>query len=1087
MRIILRCVLVSAAFASLASAFAEPAALENRRGNIEGLWRFRADPENTGEQEGFARLDYDDSAWRSMNVPGAWETQAEAANEPSIAAYDGVAWYRLRFVVPLEWREKDLELFLGTVDDEDRTYLNGTVVGETGPGVERAAVKLRRYTIPASCPRPGEQNVLAICVRDVGGPGGIVGPVLFLLPKDEVNQMMRLPQSDRPLEERFENPPADARILKIVHALPDAPDDQDRLFLSLISQGFGGIVTNVAFDEYMASDAKWEAFVRGVDAAKKLGMSLWLYDECGYPSGAAGGITLRDHPEYEASGLHVVDAPVDGGTCTLDVPKGVLFRAVALPMKDGVASSQGAVDISSFVHDGKLVWEAPPGPWHAFVFTEDVLYEGTHAAVSLAYKLPYINLVPPEPTARFIEVTHAEYARRLGTDLGQYFVATFTDEPSLMSMFMTRQDRRVLPWADNAATEFQRRRGYALEPNLPALFVNMGPEGRRVRYDYWNTIGELVSESFFGQIQAWCQGHNILSGGHLLCEEAFLASIPLYGDSFRCMRRLDAPSIDCLTSIPDDVPWFVARLISSAAELEGRTVTMCETSDHAQRYRPKGDTRPVRVVAEEEIRGTCNRLILNGINTITSYYSFSGLTAGQMTRLNEWVGRCCTMVRGGHQVTDIALLHPIETAWVRFTPARHWVAESSVEAHRVERVFHDAENNLFRSRRDFTHVDSRTLTEAKAVDGALEFRELRWRIVILPDADTLPLAAWENLERFYQSGGVVVALTSMPANSETEFPSPRVLQIAGAMFGDSPKPHITTNGGGGAGIFLPPGAEALLPLVLDALLEPDVRVSAADAPLRIAHRRIDDNDVYFVINDSGQPWEGELDFSPTGGGAQWEPATGRMTAIEPGAGVPVRLDSYGAMLYTFKSAAPRPRKEVQAGDLPQVAVTALPETSPVPSHGEFVTASIETAPSLASADQTAWRVSGTITKGNVDTFVFAAFNYPAPAGLHEAAYIVFDAWLPEAQQAAVPLLVILRDNSGVEYMADTGIPMNAPGHHACYVALNRFRRAGWCPITDRPLDLSNISAINIGWGGYYGSENENVTFSLSPPRLASHP
>jgi len=307
------------------------------------------------------------------------------------------------------------------------------------------------------------------------------------------------------------------------------------------------------------------------------------------------------------------------------------------------------------------------------------------------------------------------------------------------------------------------------------------------------------------------------------------------------------------------------------------------------------------------------------------------------------------------------------------------------------------------------------------------------------------------------------------------------------MFGDSPKPHITTNGGGGAGIFLPPGAEALLPLVLDALLEPDVRVSAADAPLRIAHRRIDDNDVYFVINDSGQPWEGELDFSPTGGGAQWEPATGRMTAIEPGAGVPVRLDSYGAMLYTFKSAVPRPRKEVQAGDLPQVAVTALPETSPVPSHGEFVTASIETAPSLASADQTAWRVSGTITKGNVDTFVFAAFNYPAPAGLHEAAYIVFDAWLPEAQQAAVPLLVILRDNSGVEYMADTGIPMNAPGHHACYVALNRFRRAGWCPITDRPLDLSNISAINIGWGGYYGSENENVTFSLSPPRLASHP
>ena len=120
-----------------------------------------------------------------------------------------------------------------------------------------------------------------------------------------------------------------------------------------------------------------------------------------------------------------------------------------------------------------------------------------------------------------------------------------------------------------------------------------------------------------------------------------------------------------------------------------------------------------------------------------------------MTRLNEWVGRCCTMLRGGHQVTDIALLHPIESAWVRFTPSRHWVAEASPDAHRIERVFHDAEENLFRSRRDFTHVDSRTLAEATVANGVLEFGALRWRIVILPDADTCR-SAWENLERFYQ-------------------------------------------------------------------------------------------------------------------------------------------------------------------------------------------------------------------------------------------------------------------------------------------------------------------------------------------------
>ena len=1083
--VILRSLLAASALAALMPAYAAPGAIESRWGNIEGPWRFRIDPEDSGEGAGFARPDYDDSAWQLIEVPGPWEARADAMGAPSLSAYDGVAWYRLRLVIPPGWRDKALELGLGSVDDEDRAYFNGTRVGETGPGVERAVLKPRRYTIPASCARPGEENVLAIRVNDAGGPGGIMGPLLYLLPEDEVDNIIRLPQSERPLEQRFQDPPADARILKIVHSLPDGPDEQDRLFLSLLSQGFGGMVTNVAFDDYMANETKWNAFIRGVDAAKTLGMSLWLYDECGYPSGAAGGLTLRGHPEYEARGLNIADARVEGGTLTLTAPPGTLFRAVAVPIRDGRAFREGAIDLSSFVKDGALVWETPPGAWHVFVVTEDSLYDGTHAAVSLAYKLPYINLVPPEPTARFIEVTHAEYARRLGPDLGRCFVATFTDEPSLMSMFMKKQEHRVLPWGDNVASEFHKRRGYAIEPGLPALFADMGPEGKRFRYDYWRTIGELVSENFFGQIQTWCREHHTLSGGHLLCEESFLASVPLYGDFFMCARRLDAPSIDCLTSLPEDVPWFVARLISSAAELEGRPVTMCETSDHAQRYRPEGDTRPVRQVTEEEIRGTCNRLILNGINTITSYYSFSGLNTDEMTRLNEWVGRCCTMLRGGHQVTDIALLYPIESAWVRFTPSRHWVAEASPDAHRIERVFHDAEENLFRSRRDFTHVDSRTLAEATVANGVLEFGALRWRIVILPDADTLPLAAWENLERFYQSGGVVVALTSKPANSDSKFPSRCVLELGAALFGDGTRASITTNAAGGAGIFLPAGTEGILPHVLNAVIDPDVAVTPADSPLRSTHRRFHGHDAYFVINDSGQPWEGALRFPAAGEGAQWDPATGQSSTIQADGDVPVRLGAYGAMLYTFQNTAPRPRKEIQAGALPGMAVRPLPAASPAPLSGTYVQASIDPEPASSSAGQAVWRVAGTLTKEDVDTFLFASFDYPHLADFREAAFLVFDAWLPQDQHAAARLLVIIRDSSGVEYLAETGVPLNASGQHACHVALNRFQRAGWCAITDRPLDFSHIATIRIGWGGYFGNEGENVTFSISPPCLAS--
>ncbi|MEK6661218.1 MAG: hypothetical protein AABY63_04975, partial [candidate division NC10 bacterium] len=51
---------------------------------------------------------------------------------------------------------------------------------------------------------------------------------------------------------------------------------------------------------------------------------------------------------------------------------------------------------------------------------------------------------------------------------------------------------------------------------------------------------EELSENFFGQIQERCRRFNIPSGGHLLMEEGLVAHVPLYGDFFRCIRRLDA-------------------------------------------------------------------------------------------------------------------------------------------------------------------------------------------------------------------------------------------------------------------------------------------------------------------------------------------------------------------------------------------------------------------------------------------------------------------------------------------------------------------------------------------------------------------
>ena len=882
-----------------------------------------------------------------------------------------------------------------------------------------------------------------------------------------------MPTEDRSLAERFATPPASTRLLRIIHAQKDDPAGQDAQLRQLEAQGFGGFAGNVSFNGYVDDEAKWPAFIRGVHMAKAAGMSLWLYDECGYPSGSARDLTLRGHPEWAARGLLVAEAESRGGDVSLELPPGQLVMAAALPRRDGVVALDETRDLSASIEGRQLSWKAPEGDWHVVVMTEDLIYEATHAAISLAYKKPCIDLLTPEPTARFLEVTHDRYAEKLGQDLGRFFVSTFTDEPSLQSYWFRPMPYRVLPWSLNIESEFRRRRGRELRPLLPALVVNAGPDGALARYDFWNTVGELVAENYFGQIQTWCREHHLLSGGHLLMEENLVGHVPLYGHFFRCVRRLDAPSIDCLTSLPPETPWYIALMIGSVADLEGRTVTMCEASDHRQRYRRKGDTRPIRIVTEDEIRGTCNRLIWGGINTLTSYYSFRDLSDEQLRRINTYVGRCQTMLRGGHRTTDIAMLYPIESVWPHFSPANQG-ATSSSSARRIESVFKGVGSALYGANRDFAYVDAQAICESQVTDGSLTHGDLKWRVLVLPAVDTLPLKAWDTVAEFWRQGGVVIAVGARPANSDTEFPSPHVQAIAQEVFGQAEAPGVNVNSAGGAGIILPMGMLPLASRVIDALFERDAACLAENSPVKITRRQIDGRTVYFAINDSDTAWEGDIRFCGPGVNEQWDPATGVMTPLPEGKQVSVRLGPYGAMFFRSETAdAPRRLTNSVATALAITCQPLPPTSKPTISQGQYVQSE------QTGDDALGWRAAATLTKGGVDVFLFAGFAYEKPINLADAEGVAFDVSVPPEQTAPTELLVFLHMANGDRFLARTGRFLSEPGSGRAFVMFNGFN-----PFEETAgrLDLSQIASISIGWGGYFGQAGEQIVFAVKPPQ-----
>lgn len=125
------------------------------------------DTENTSVAKGWTKPDFDDTAWKTIRLPGAQEDQARELSD-----FDGSILFRKEFTLTAEQAQHDLRVELGTVDDFDTTYVNGTVIGQTGIETENAYSIYRKYPLPAKLLKAGK-NLLAVRVFDRAGPGGI--------------------------------------------------------------------------------------------------------------------------------------------------------------------------------------------------------------------------------------------------------------------------------------------------------------------------------------------------------------------------------------------------------------------------------------------------------------------------------------------------------------------------------------------------------------------------------------------------------------------------------------------------------------------------------------------------------------------------------------------------------------------------------------------------------------------------------------------------------------------------------------------------------------------------------------------------
>ena len=113
-----------------------------------------------GENIGAQNLDYDDSAWRELNLPHDWAIEGPFDEKHDARTgglpISGVAWYRKHFNVDSESKGKKITIEFDGVMNNSTVYINGHQIGERPYGYIGFEVDLTPYI------KYDEENVIAL-------------------------------------------------------------------------------------------------------------------------------------------------------------------------------------------------------------------------------------------------------------------------------------------------------------------------------------------------------------------------------------------------------------------------------------------------------------------------------------------------------------------------------------------------------------------------------------------------------------------------------------------------------------------------------------------------------------------------------------------------------------------------------------------------------------------------------------------------------------------------------------------------------------------------------------------------------------
>jgi len=579
--------------------------------------------------------------------------------------------------------------------------------------------------------------------------------------------------------------------------------------------------------------------------------------------------------------------------------------------KDAIIEKNNILNLTNKLHtNGTLDWEIPAGSWTIMRFGRT-----NNGAVTRPAPIPGVGFESDKFDTAALDAHLDQYIGKILRKIGKLDTAS---SGGLKMLHMDSWEMGSQNWTPKFREEFIKRRGYDPLPFYPVYAGNIVESleiSERFLWDLRLTSQELVIEYHANHVKNY--SHSL---GLKLSIEPYdmnptadlelgaVADIPMcefwskdfgYNTSF---SAIEATSIAHVSGEP-----LVAAEAFTAEEKEGWL-------QHPGSMKEEGDWA-----------------FATGINRFV-YHTFQhqpldeklkpGMTMGpygvhwdrkqtwwpMVDSYHRYISRCQYILQQGKAVADILYLTPEGAPHIFLPPPSAMTDNAFIPD---------------RKGYNFDGCSPSQLYKAAVKNNRIVFPGgVSYRLLVLPDFETMTIGLLEKVQSLIKDGAVVVGMPPKKSPGLSAYPAcdQKIQQLSKGIWGslEMPKTRMVRDYGKGKIIW---GEDILnkkenwiypaYELTASLLRGMDVKEDFESAiPVRYTHRASEDWDIYFVANRTGNQVQGDGIFRTDKGAPQlWNPVNGESRALpefsvkEGRTTIALQLDGYESFFIIFSKNA----------------------------------------------------------------------------------------------------------------------------------------------------------------------------------------